>query len=435
MLKMMNNIKQHRNGERNESGAAMIFALLLLMLLMLVTVIVATTATTQSQSTREVSLREGYLSAANNGIEVALYNANNNITEDWLETKRTIGNAMTGTPPNGANNIDGLRWRIYTERVVTTGNTVAYYVYSTGYTPTLGIDKGITLRSIFQGSKVNSGKYVYQADETVNVAYTLSADGSWAYGLLGTNGMTFSGTSKLYSFDSSKSGGIPTGTSTIGTVASTNTAVELNNTAHGISSIISSYPGVNTGCLPASICNTSPGLTQSYRNSEVNLSGVTENIQSTCTGTGYPLWKASENSGVLNLPANTCLGGIYFDVNTTVPASFTASSPLRLNVLGNVTVKSGVSVNANGAPTKLVIRSTGGDLTANTGTTANRVQFLYTSENATCNVTGAGIFFGGIACANVNVYDSARIYMDLAARSLESITSRHIWVNTYVEEL
>jgi hypothetical protein len=434
MLKMMDKLKNYRNGEDRESGAAMIFAILLLMLLLLVSVIVATTATTQSQSSRVNSLREANLSAANNGIENALFNANNSTDTKWLESKRTIANATTGTPPVGAYNVEGLKWRVYTERVVTSGNTVAYYVYSTGYISSLGPDEGVTLRSIFQGSKVNSGKYVSQADGAVNVAYTLSADSSWAYGILGTTGVNFSGTTKLYSFDSAKSGSVPTGTATNGTVASTNTAVAIANTQHGISNIISSYPGVNTGCVPSNVCNTAP-VTQSYRNSEVSLAGVTENVKSICTGTGYPIWKASENSGVLNLPTNTCLGGLDFDINTTVPASFSAGSPLRLNVLGNVTVKPGVSVNSTGAPTKLVIRSVGGNLTVGSLTTANRTQFLYTSENATCNVTGPGIFFGGMACATVNVYDSAKVYMDLAARSLESITTRHIWVNTYVEEL
>lgn len=412
-----------------ESGAALIFAILLLMLMLGVSIFVATTATTQSGAAKEQQLRETYIAAANDGIDYVIGKANTSTT--FLESIRGEAKAYTSTAIAGEYATEDVKWRVYSQQVASTGNDLAYYIYATGYNA-MGISKGITLRATIESTKASSGTYLTESGNTT-ISYGVSKDDAWGYGILGTEGITFSGTAKLYSYESGSKGYNPTGTSSAGVAASTNKSVTLANTTSGLKTVVTGLPGVNQGCTPVSNC---AGVETSYRNTNIDIEKIATAVNAECPNTTYPIWRASENGGNMNYASaeEQCWGGMIFDQNTTIAAQHTPRVPLKMYVKGNVEVKSGVTVNGSGSPVRLHILSTGATLTMN-GTKAN---FLYAAAQTgggatTCNIN-SGIYFGGLACDRINLTGASKLYYDLTAKSV-STTDGSIWSKLFVEEL
>lgn len=428
MIIRLNDAFEKRRAGKNESGAAMIFALLILMVLAFLSVTMTLQATTQAQSQREITLREAYVASAYSAMETAVFNANNSSNANWLESRRGILNAQNGTPPTNTSSVSDLRWRIYTERVVTSGNQVAYYVYATGYVSSIGVDQGITLRGIINGTDVTEGVYNSEG----GIQYRLSVEGSWAHGLTGVNELTFLGTSKLYSFDSALSGSTPSGTSSRDVNFYSKGKINITNVNHGLKTGTVTAYGTNNRCLPENICEQAAIIFREL-GFDVDLTEVTDNVNTACPNVSYPVWTASQNDGVLDLPANACVGGLVFDVNTTVPASNTKTNPLRINVKGgNVVINPGIKVNTSNVPTALIIRSTGNTFTADNTSKSN---LFITAPNATCSTKGSAMLFGGISCQRVSLEGSSTVYLDLSIRSNVFGSDRKIWNISYVEEL
>lgn len=429
MINKLHDALERRRAGKNESGAAMIFALLILMVLALLSVTMTLQATTQAQSQREITLREAYVASAYSALETAVFKANNSADAKWLENHRGVGNAENGTPPTNTTAVTGMRYSIYTERVVTAGNQVSYYVYATGYNIDLGVSEGITLRGIINGTDVTQGVY----NDEGGVQYRLSVDGAWANGLTGINSLNFQDTSKLYSFDSAKSGNTVSGTSVADVNFYSKGIITIANDAHGPrTGTVTAYTSTNR-CMPEAICETAKIVFREL-GFDVDLTEVTKNINSACPNVSYPVWTASENGGVLDLPTNTCVGGLVFDAATTVPASNTRTNPLRINVKGGDVITGNFSVNATNAPTALQVRTTGAVVRIGDGDTT-RLNMFVVAPNATCTVRSNAIFFGGLSCNNVTLQDGARVWLDLSIKSDVFGSDRKIWDISYVEEL
>lgn len=416
----------HQNGER---GAAMIFALLLLLIMIMLSITLTATATTSANSAREISLREGYLAAAQYGLENALFNTNNSSASNWLELRRT--SPASGVLPSSSDlsNIKDLRFQVRTERVVSTGNRISYYVYSTGYVTSLGASEGITLRAIFEGTQANSGTYSPSGE----IFYSLSPETSWIYGATGLNDVQLRGNGKIYTSNSLVSGNIPSGTNSVSASVYSNNSVTIQTANHGVKSIVTAGvdPSFGSGCLPAATC-TSAGMITQNLNYEIGLDAVTDNVNSVCPNSSYPVWVASANSGILNLPNNSCVGGLVFDVNTTVPASHSKNSPLNINIkAGNIQVNNNIRVNQTNSPTALILKSSGGTVTAASGSQPN---MFVSAPNGNCTIN-SNRYFGGLACNNLTVENGAIVYLDEAIKDTSDTTSRRVWSITYIEEV
>lgn len=405
-----------------ETGAAMIFAILLLMLMLFVSVMLATTATTQAGVAREQTLRESYLAAANDGIDYLLATANRDA--NVMENYRGASKALTSSVRNGQYSVNGIQYKVWTEQVATTGSTLSYYVYSTGYNSTVGINKGVTLRATFESTTVDSATYV--SGDTLE--YRVNPDNTWGLGILGTSGASWSGTSKLYTYESGRQGFIPTGTSTSGSSISTNGLVTLGTTSTGVKSVVSNVPSSTTGCTPTANCG---GVNLQYRGNVLSLANVATDVNTACPLATYPAWRSSTSGSVMNFPAtNRCYGSIIIDSPTTVSGAFTENSPLKLYVKGSVSITGSGTLNATGSPLKLQVFSTGGNFDMSAG----KANMLYASSNATCSVNGTSVYFGGLSCATVNASGSALVYYDSSAKGIKT-TGATIWNKVYIEEV
>lgn len=412
---------KYKAEKEKETGAAMIFAILLLMMMVFITVIVASTATTQAGVAKEQNLRESYLAAANDGIDYLLALSNRDTTA--LETRRGISSALVSPAKNGQYSVDGIAYRVYTEQVATTGGELSYYVYSTGYSTTLGVNKGITLRATLSGTKVDSATYV-----TGNtLEYVVSADNTWGLGVLAAGSAQFSGTSKLYTYESGRQGYVPTGNATYNSAISTNGMVTLAANT-GVTSVISNVPAADAGCTPAANC---AGTSVQYRGNVLSLEGVADKVAEECPLASYPIWRSSTSGSLMNFAAtNRCFGGIVIDSPTTVAGSFTETMPLKLYVKGNVTISGSGSLNATGSPLKVQMFSTGGSFTQSAG----KANMLYASNNGACTLSGSSVYFGGLSCASVAASGSAVMYYDVSAKSVKT-EGATIWSKVYIEEV
>lgn len=428
MLKITDKLYElkYKSERDSESGAAMIFAVILLMLMLFISVFIATTATTQAGNARQQQLRESAIAAANNGIEWMLQEANK--STDSLETYRGIGKAYTSpTTSTEKYSVNGTRWRVFTEQVVTSGGALSYYIYSTGFNEKTGVDEGTTLRATFESYDVDSAAYTSGGTPV----YYLNAQNTWGSGVLGEDKAAISSGAKLYSYESGRNGFVPSGTDTFASGISTNGAVTLGDNQSGLKSIVSSVPTANTGCKPGTpACD---GVTTTYRGSELSLNRVDQIVNQKCTKSSYPIWVASENNGLLDLTTDRCLGGMVFDRSTTMSGAITANAPLQLFVKGPVTVNSGVKVNYNGSPLELQVFSTGGNLTLNSSPQTN---LLYASAGATCTITGSSVFLGSTSCAQVNISGTSKYYYDISARTaVEVNTTTKVWLKIFVEQV
>lgn len=432
-------IEKLKNRDR-EDGSSLIFAILVLMILLLATVVVTATATTAAGTARSLISRDTLKNAAEAGLQSAIVAANNSTATNVLESKRNVANAVTGTMTvdNNSGRQDGeIKWRWYTEQVVFPGKVVGYYVYSTGYsTDTGGIETGVTLRAQFKPLLVTGAN---SADGT-KIEYYIGAESIFQQGITAStttsNNILVESTAKVYTADSFY-GHTPSGTSSTGASLATNGTVQVES-GSGIQYISidktpsSGAPCSGTGCASIGISSRGYGI-----NTE-NISS--KGLPANCTTT-LGIWRASSNGGKLNIPQDSCVTGLIFDINTTVPANWSNSTPLRIFNSGNTTIDKGVTVNTTNSPQSLKIYSTSGKLTLGTTGTGTGTSFsgYFGSVTGQCEIAGSTKYFGALSCGSVILRAGSVFYLDLASRGLSPTYNytgqRKIWLNDFVEEL
>lgn len=435
--KLINQRKEILENRGEEKGAAIIVAILILMILLLVAVVVSTTSFSAATSARELNSRAVYKNAAEAAISNALLTANNSSAANALELRRGLSNAFYGTMTADTSTRGGeIRWRWYTEQVVFPGQRIGYYIYATGYSSVEGVNSGVTLRAQFAPVAVASGTIVNGV-----ARYSLAANSPYQWGLTGINSVSTQSGAKIYSYDSFY-GAAASGTRTTGTIASTNNSM---NIADNNGLIQKSFTN------PSNVCSgsgcASSGTTYREFNLDPSLAGAL--VPANCPAGPYPVWRASDNGGVLNLPNNSCVNQLIFDVNTIVPANFTISNPLKIYSTAGVTVFRGVTLNNTRSPATLQVFSQLGNLSvgdpANTFTATNTYAGLYfvTSrlnagnlEGGSCSIFGSSTVFGALNCYNVTLQANSTFYLDLASLNLNvNAQSRNIWIQQFVEEI
>ena len=437
-----------KNEQNRENGAALIFAVLLIMVLMLIMVLVTSTAVTSANTASALYSADTYRNAAEAGVANALLEANNATStagSNPLELRRGEAKAAYGTMPASASTSGtDIKWKWYTQQVVFPGEKVGYYVYSTGYSTGKGIDEGIKLRAQFIPTNVQEGYY----DGTDNrISYRSPWASPFQWGLTGFSTVTLADTAKIYSADS-KYGNSASGTNTVGTLASTNGTMEINTTTATLNQkSFAGLPTAGNSCNGTG-CNSS-GTT--YREYKMSGDSANNRVETMCPNSGsYAVWKASSNGGVMSLPANTCVGGLIFDVPTTVPSNWSDENPLSLYNTGNTTVYQGVQLNKTNSPNAFRVYSLTGNLSvgnsANTYSAATTTTSLsYYSGVGTCTIYNATIYFGAVTCANVSLLSGSIFYLDMASINASvnihgtgtgySTGSRNIWHQQYIEQL
>lgn len=435
--KLINSRKDLLAQREKEGGVAIVFAILLLMILLLVVVIVATTSIAAATSAKDLGSREVFRNAAEAALSNALLTANNSTSTQALEDRRTINNAFYGTMTTDTSNRGNeIRWMWYTQQVVFPGQKVGYYVYATGYSSVTGINAGVELRAQLAPIKVSSGSVVGGVAN-----YALAPDSPFQWGLTGINSVSTQAGAKIYSADSFF-GVNASGTQTRGTLISTNNTVNLAD---------------NTGLIqksftnPANICSGAgcPTSGTTYREFNIDPSPSGSLVTTNCPAGPYPVWRASQNGGVLNLPNNSCVNQLIFDVNTVVPANFTVTNPLRIYSIAGVLAFRGVTVNNTRSPAALQVYSQLGSLSvgdpANTFLAGNTYVGIYyvtsrrnvnTLEGGSCSVFPNSTVFGAMNCLNVTLQSNSTFYLDLASLNLNvDPTSRNVWIQQFVEEI
>lgn len=455
MLKF-NSILRRRS---QEEGSSMIFAILVMMVMLLATILVTSYAVTAAVTANKLGSRDVYRSSALAGIQNAMLSANNNGTySDVLERHRGSANAVTGNYDSSASNrSDAVKWAWYTERVVLSGQRVGYYVYSTGWSDQDGQDKGVKLRAQFDPVLVTGGKWIAASDKETNghVSYSISYDSPYQLGLTGLNEVTVEGSAKFYSSDSYY-GNQPSGTTSNKTSIAANSldstgkqsTINISATTSGLQQKSFTAPVNGISPCTGAGCDIS-GTT--YRNYDLNLNDVTAIVNGGTLGNGNTvagkctnpagIWRASEHAGVMDIPGDSCVQQIIFDVNTTVPATYSTNTPLKIYSATGVNVYKGVSVNSTNSPAALRITSATGDVNVGDPNNVYGASNTYfggyiTTAQGRCQVNTATTYFGAMACNRVNLLTGATFYQDLASYSVNTnVTQRNVWSQAYLEEL
>jgi len=455
---MLTDIRNALDRKKNENGSAMIFAILVLMILLLATVIVSTYATTAAVTARELTSRDALRNAANAAIENAMLTANNNSNAAALEAHRGVGNSVTGTyTSDSSNQGTDLKWTWYTERVVLSGQRVGYYVYATGYNDKQGgKNAGVRFRAQFDPISVTGGKWNpanpngedgRPKTDKGSVSYNISSESPYQLGLTGLSSLSIEGNAKIYSSDSFY-GNQPSGTSSNKTTAATNGTMNITAPTSGLQQKSFTAPVAGEEPCTSAGCATS-GTT--YRNYDINMDDVATVVNGGKLSGGTtvagkcanvkPIWKASENAGIMNIANDSCVQQIIFDVNTNIPATYSINSPLKLYTTTGVTVYKGVKVNTTNSPASLRIYSATGGVNVgdSTNTYLNGPTYLgayIATAQGRCQVYSGATYFGALACANTNIYSGSIFYQDLASFSVNTnVSQRNVWSQGYLEEL
>ena len=449
--KLLNRIKSSPAVKENqESGAAMIFAVILLIMLVSVSLFVASAATSQANVSKTQSVRTALMTGSDNGIEWALSAINSNKP---LNGVLPAINGMTATNPYvstsaGApvtiNGVKQIVWKVWTEKVVTGNNELSYYIYSKAYSLELGESRSITQRAIVESTAITKTETTTGADGKISMTYRLDSIGALSQGIFTNNRMNVNGNSKVYAYNSLREGSYPTGTNK-STVA-TNGFVQIAAADMGIERIIGGLETASSGCFPANICSAAGAPAVSYR--DANLGFQTIPFKNDyCPEDTYPNWQASANSGTLldNKDGTSdgimCVGSLILDTNTIVSGAYTTTKPLTIIVHGSVSVSNGAKVNWGFSPQRLKVIGVGGSLDIPRAGNPS-VSMLYASEGANCTIganngAGTATYFGALACGNITLETGNKIFVDTATYAIanDPAAGTKIWFKVYQEEL
>lgn len=413
------------NRKENESGAAMIFALMVMVVALVVSVLVAGYVLTNITITKGVNSISTNGLAADAAISNALLVANSVEGKNLLAAHDSPEYAVTGQLAANASP-NTVKWRWYAEKVAGTGQRIYYYIYATGYTKSATDEDAKTTRVLLSSKNVSSasmqnGKIVYQpSDQAVH-----------QWGIAGLNNITLGASAKIYSYDSYQNRN-PTG-ATEGAEVATNGNLILggDNSLRKFNKFAASNNVnrcVGTGCDSLQVDDIAYQL---------SLSSVAAKVQEQCplAASSYPSWTASANSGLLTVTStNKCFNTMDFNANTTLPASATPNTPAQVFIKGNIYVRAGVTVNNGGAPASLQLYSqAGSEATFTPGTSGAPTKFFGLVAGPTLACSSAGTsganltLYGSLACGSVDFKTGSVIWNDDGAKMVKSTTDRVLW--------
>lgn len=422
-----------RKARQEESGAAMITALLFVIVMLFLIASISVTAISGLQKAK--SSQEGTNlsmvvdSAVSNAISVA-----NNPAPTGSTTTKDIGdyegfdNAVYGvssSSPDATSEEGKYKWLWYVEGIQDAVVGESYDIIAIAYKNDFTDVNSKRVRVRLQALPVITAQY----DSTGKVRYSPIAMGAFSYGLLGINGVTLNDGATVKSYNSALiSDPVDANDTRIGTVSS-NKNIAINGTNPNAISRAMLLDGSSTN-IPYDRCTTAAncdGKIESFAYG-IDVVSISNMVVQKCPlgANQYPDWKSSLNAGVIdpNLQGS-CFNNVIFDQDTEVANGYGSGKPVEMYIAGNVTVNAGVSVNQNPlrkGPLTLRIYSAAGSFAKfNSGTIADPTRFsgMVAGHNFACTDTGAAasagkalIFKGSLACDTVTLGAGTQAWWD-----------------------
>lgn len=441
---MLNKFKILR---QDESGAAMITALLFVIIMLLVTTSISITAIAGLQKSQDARDKAGMEVTVGSAVSNAVAFANNPASGRDLEDHLGFDNAVYGVSTATSDTlIDGrYKWLWYYERVNDAVVGESYDIVAKSYVSQPDDISSRTVRVRLQSTPVKGARYL----DNGRIIYAPIPMGAFSWGLLGVKNVTLNGNASVRSFNSAYVSDPVIADDTKNGTISTNDTIALNGTNTASLKQIYLLQG-NSENIPVDRCTTTANCLNKIKSYAygVELVSIANKVVDSCplNANQYTDWKASEHDGILNSETDgTCFNNIIFDVNTELALGYSSGNPVELNIAGNITVNAGVKVNQNelrGGPLALRIYSAAGNSAKfNSGpSTINPTKFagMVAGYNFHCTDSGATgkslIIEGSLACDRVTFGEGTQVWWDqqtvqvLGAESDRSILT--IWTPT-----
>lgn len=427
--------KAIREARQNETGAAMITALLFVVVMLFLISSISITAISGLQKAKDAQESTNLSIVVDSAISNAISVANNPAPTSASTTKdisdyEGLDNAVYGvsnssTDPNSSEG--KYNWLWYVEGIQDAVVGESYDVIAIAYKdlPTDVNAKRVRVR--LQALPV----VVAQYDSTGKVRYSPIAMGAFSYGLLGLNGVTINNGATVQSYNSALvSNPVASSDTRIGTVSS-NKNIAINGTNTNAVSRAVLLDGSSTNipyerCTTAANCN---GKIDSYAYG-IDTVSISNMVIQKCplAASQYPDWKASDpaNDGVLDPSSQgSCFNNVIFDQDTDVANGYSSGKPVEMYIAGNVTVNAGIKVNQDplrrGPLTLRIYSAAGTSAKFNSGTTAAPTMFsgmvagqnfACTDSNALPTAGKALILKGALACNTVTLGGGTQAWWD-----------------------
>jgi hypothetical protein len=432
---------------KEESGSALIFAIVLTIVTMSIVSLVVAIAVTSLTKTADITKLTYFEMGAQSAISNAMTTVNSPNGTAFLRNHIGVSKSITGTVP-AAYSDQGIKWRWYAERINNSSATNSFYIYATGYrtSPTEGLAR--TFRVTIDSLADTEADYV---GGSIRYSPGINAVSQW--GIMGISQATLNNGVKVRSYvsDDTLTPETDTGKVTNQAYVASNGNITMGGSSVLVTGLnVLAYKETNpTRCVGnTTVCNAT-----AKNNIPYTMSGekVRAAVGDKCPAAAdsYPTWVASENSGTLGLGStNGCYNSMIFDINTKIATTYTDSNPLNIYVKGNITVNSGVVVNTGTNPLALRLFSQGGfSAQFNQGTATDPTKFygILTSNSLVCtdnttSSTGSAsnllYIYGGIVCDKINFGYGTNLYWDeLSGNYIYSGEVSRIWFITNTQEV
>lgn len=474
----MRTVKHWARGDENGSSLLSVILLMIILTGIVASMtMLAMAATTKSAATRNFTY---YSIAADAAINRALFIANSAATpaiddvsyscntpdnkrSDWFTdaTRKTVkpANIQLSTLRSLSDaEAEGTMRYAWCTRPVTSATTgLSFDVYAWGFRDGFEDPRVRNLRVRMESVPVRSTTPNNAGD---GLMYQPTAEGVFAWGVLGTSALNLKGNAAVRSYNSAQTF-LPTTDTGEGAIA---TNFDLNYTTDSIFGRLGMLNVTdNSDSHTRNRCfgdRCAAPYLKEYAYG-IDLSNLDQDIALKCPPSGgpYPNWVASANGGVYNpsKPAASpnyfgCYNDMIFDVNTKLGSPFFTGLPAYAYLTGNVIVNPGIQVNtggANGGPVSLRIYSSGGQATFQQSTTATPTRFagLVAGNQLTCSdgIESANvvpqkslILYGGYACAVTTLGGGTEVWWDKQTTQIlnnNAAGGKRLWNITQYDEI
>lgn len=445
---MLRDIKARIDNSQQESGAAMIAAILVMVILVSTLIFMTAIGLRGLEKGSEVQAAHASLNAADSAIANALVVANSEANRDGSKLDNHVGvsRAVYGTHHANAINPesgDGLySWRWYTQKRPDQVSGSVYDIYATGFRDSPDEQSARTIRATIERSIIVSMEYEDDGGITVNE----TVSGSAAAAATGLNSMILEGTATASEYNSGATS-FPTGSGLGRGVVSSNEPVQLNGSGADVLIRGKKYTSVEDSC--AGTACTHEDVTIFQRPNYASFAPSQEEGAERCpaSASSYPDWIASmQSSTIAYSPTPKCYNNIVFDRDTRLSGLHSTGSPAVMYAKGNVSVNAGVDVanqtNRSQGPYALQIIgiSDNKSFTVNRNTAANPTKFtgIFIGNQANCEIGGGTsgnsnhdtTIYGAVACEETTVRSDTKLWWDNQLSNStrdETDTTKRVW--------
>jgi len=439
MFVKFNDILERERSKSEESGSALIFAILLTLVVMSLATIVTALGLVNIQKTVFTARYTYYALAAETAVSQALLVSNSTNGTQQLLNHQGQANAVTGNLQNSYDQLQGIKWQWYTQRVSGSSATSKYYIIATGYSTSPTEAAARTIRVTI--TSVANMRATYTT--TNGIVYYPRPNAVSQWGIIGSSQIFLNTGAKVSSYISDTNFN-PTVTTNQAQIASNGKVNIVANTGVNKVNLLNYSSAAPNRCV-GTACSTYNQQQISY---STNLQEMASAVATACPLQTYPVWIASENSGLL---APGCYNSLIFDVDTSIASTYSGTNPANVYIKGDMIVNAGVTVNNAKSPQALRIYSQGGtNAKFNQGVSSSDPTKFYgvvagsalTCTDGTVPATSVGgtatlYIYGSLACDVVNIGGKTQVWWDELSTELSGNTTnvRRLWYTEAYEEL